>query len=109
LEGVVEHLPEVAGGVVEAVLPVPAQPANVFNDGFDVFFFFLFRVGVVEAEIAQPAEFGGDAEIEASSATICRIKSSLAGESLSFMIHPCFASSINLLTTKGSILAQQGQ
>ncbi len=44
---------------------VEAQPAHVLFDRFDVFLFFLGRVGVVEAQIAGAIIFDGQAEIQA--------------------------------------------
>ncbi len=45
--------------------PVEAEPAHITLDGVDIFLLFLGRIGVVEAQIAAPAEFLGHAEIEA--------------------------------------------
>jgi len=45
--------------------PVPAQPANVFDDGIDVFFFLFFRVGIVKAQVTDaPLVLGCDTEIQ---------------------------------------------
>ena len=44
--------------------PVIAEPADVGLDGVDELRLLLRRVGVVEAEMAAPAELPGDAEIE---------------------------------------------
>jgi hypothetical protein len=57
----VEHR-EVVRGVAQ-VVPVVAEPAHVVLDGGDVFGVFLRRVGVVQAQVAHAAEFGGDAEV----------------------------------------------
>ena len=45
--------------------PVEAHPAHVGLDRLDVLVLLLDRVGVVEAQVAAPAELGGDAEVEA--------------------------------------------
>ncbi len=45
--------------------PVEAEPAHVALDGVDIFLLFLGRIGVVEAQVAAPAELLGDAEVEA--------------------------------------------
>ncbi len=45
--------------------PVEAEPAHVGLDGVDIFLLFLHRIGVVEAQVAAPAEFLRDAEIQA--------------------------------------------
>ena len=65
LLGALIELLEVVGGVVLAVAPVEAEPADVLLDGVDVLDVFLDRVGVVEAQVAAAAELGGDAEVEA--------------------------------------------
>ena len=64
LLGVTVHLLEVVGGVVETVVPVVAQPADVLLDGEDEALLFLLGVGVVEAEVAEPAELLGHAEVQ---------------------------------------------
>ena len=55
----------VVRGVVLAVVPVEAEPADVVLDGVDVLDVFLDRVGVVEAQVAVAAVLGRDAEVEA--------------------------------------------
>ena len=65
VHGIVVHLLEVVRGVIEPVLPVEAQPADVRHDGLDVLHFLFAGVGVVEPEVADPAELLGHAEIEA--------------------------------------------
>ena len=47
------------------VFPVETEPADVVDDGIDVFLFFFFGIGVVKAEVGFAAEFGGEAEIQA--------------------------------------------
>src|SRR5206468_4033362 len=64
VQGPVEELMEVVGGVVEMLAPVEAEPTDVFLDRLDVFLLFLDRVGVVEAQVATPAELLGDPEVE---------------------------------------------
>ena len=59
------ELLEIVRGVIEVLAPVEAEPAHVALDGVDVFLLFLGRIGVVEAQVAAPAELLGDAEIEA--------------------------------------------
>ena len=48
---------EIVGGVIEVLAPVEAEPAHVALDGVDVFLLFLGRIGVVETQMAAPAEF----------------------------------------------------
>ena len=64
LHGPVVELAEVVGGVENGVL-FEAEPVDVVDDGIDVFLFFLFGVGVVEAEIGFAVELGGEAEVQA--------------------------------------------
>jgi len=63
LGGTVVHL-EVVRGVAQ-FRPFEAQPAHVVLDRRDELGIFLRRVGVVEAQVAQAAEFAGDAEVQA--------------------------------------------
>ncbi len=44
--------------------PIEAEPAHVGLDGVDIFLLLLGRIGVVKTQIAVPAEFLGDAEIQ---------------------------------------------
>ena len=46
-------------------VPLEAKPGDVFLDCVNVFDLFLGRVRIVEAEVARPASFEGDPEIEA--------------------------------------------
>src|SRR5215203_5013574 len=55
---------EVVRRVVEMLAPVEAEPADVLLDGVDVLLLFLRRIGVVEAQVAAPAELLGDPEVE---------------------------------------------
>ena len=59
------ELLEVVGGEGQVIAPVEAEPAEVGLDSVDVLLLLLGRVGVVEAEVALPAELDGDPEIEA--------------------------------------------
>jgi hypothetical protein len=54
---------EVVGGVVVGVSPIEAEPLHAFLDGIDVLLLLLFRVGVVEAQVAGATVLLGDAEI----------------------------------------------
>ena len=55
---------EMVGREVQVLAPVVAEPADVGLDGVDERGLFLDRIGVVEAEMAAPAELTGDPEIE---------------------------------------------
>ncbi len=59
------ELLEVVRGEVQVLAPVEAEPVHVRLDGVDVLLLFLHRVGVVEAQVAAPAELLRDAEVEA--------------------------------------------
>ncbi len=62
--GPLVELLEIIGGVVEVGSPIIAEPAHIALDGVDIFLLFLGRVGVVKAQMAAPAIFLGDPEIE---------------------------------------------
>src|SRR5262245_32020868 len=64
LLGEAVELLEVVGGVEETVGPVETQPADILLDRLDVLGVFLRGIRIVEAEIAGPEKFFGDAEIE---------------------------------------------
>src|SRR5207302_9128572 len=57
---------EIIGGVVQALAPVEAEPADIVHNGIDVLAFLLGGVGVIEAEIAQAAVLLREAEVEAN-------------------------------------------
>jgi hypothetical protein len=65
LQGIPVELFIVIGGVVQAILPVKAQPLHVANDRLHIFHAFTGRVRVVHAQIACAAILGGNPEIEA--------------------------------------------
>src|SRR5438105_2071184 len=44
--------------------PAANKPLHIFGDGFDVLDFFLGWIGVVHAQIANPAELAGDAKVQ---------------------------------------------
>ncbi len=63
--------------------PVPAEPANVFDDGIDVFLLFLFRIRIVETQMTRSAEFRCYAEVQADALGVSdvQIPVRLRGES----------------------------
>ena len=63
---VVVELLEVVGGVPGLSAPPEPEPAHVFADRFRVFDVLFRWIGVVEPEVARPAELPRDAEIEAN-------------------------------------------
>ena len=66
LDGEVPELLEVVGCVVN-IIPVVTQPFDVFFDGVHIFQVFFYRVGIVEAQVANAPIFLGNAEIQADS------------------------------------------
>ena len=56
---------EIIRGVEFPVLPVEPEPPDVFLDGGHVRSLFPAGIGVIEPQVAQTAEFGGNPEIEA--------------------------------------------
>ena len=62
--GAVVELAEVVR-CVEQLVPLKAEPAHILDDGLGVLGAFLLRVGVVEAQVAKPAVFAREAEIQA--------------------------------------------
>ncbi len=58
------QLLEIIGGVVKA-FPLEAEPLHVGHDGLDVLGLFLFRIGVVEAQVGAAAKFVCQAEVQA--------------------------------------------
>ena len=62
--GVGVHPVEVVGGEVQVLAELAPQPLHHVDDGLDVVHVFGFRIGVVEAEVAAPARFRRDAEVQ---------------------------------------------
>ena len=65
MQGIIVQLLEIVRGEEQPVLPVEPQPPDVGHDGIHILHFFLAGVGVIEPEVADAVEFGGDAEVEA--------------------------------------------
>src|SRR5436190_2749249 len=63
-DGEVVKLLVIVGGVVEPIVPVVAEPADVAFDRFFELDSFLGGVRIVEAEIAEAIVFGSDSEID---------------------------------------------
>jgi len=74
LDGVFVHVLEVVGGIIQAVGPIEAEPADVLFDCLDVFGLFFYGVGVIEAEVAQAGELVCDAEIEADALCVSDVE-----------------------------------
>ena len=74
LAGPVVELLEVVGGVELALAPVEAEPADVLHLGVDELLLLARRVGVVEAQVAAPAEVGGDAEVDADRLAVAHVQ-----------------------------------
>ena len=65
VHGVVVERLEIVRRVARLAVPLEAQPAHVLLDRLDVLDVLFRGVGVVEAQVADAAELGGDAEVEA--------------------------------------------
>ena len=72
LRDVVE-LREVVAGVVEAV-PLEAKPTDILLDRFDIAYVFGRWIRIVEAQIAPPVEFPGDAEVQADRLRVANVQ-----------------------------------
>ena len=59
------QLIEVVGSVIFPIVPFAAEPVHVFTDGIHVFGIFLHRIGIVEAQVAQPAVLLRQPEVDA--------------------------------------------
>jgi len=58
------HGVEIVRRKVQVLAPVEAQPFHRLDDGIDVLLFLFFRVGVVEAQVADAAVVARQAEIQ---------------------------------------------
>ncbi len=65
LHGPLVELFEVVGGIEQPIFPVEPEPAHILLDRLDVLVLFLGRIRVVEAQIAQAAVLGRQAEVQA--------------------------------------------
>jgi len=63
-DGELVELLEVVG-CVELFIPLEAEPGDIGLDRVDILLLFLAGVGVVEAQVAQPVELLGQAEVGA--------------------------------------------
>ena len=54
---------EIVGGVSDISIPADIQPFHISLNGIDKFLIFFGGIGVIEAQIAAPAEFRGNSEI----------------------------------------------
>lgn len=64
--GPLVKLVEIVRGEIGLIAPIEAEPPDIVLDGIDKFLLFLRGVCIVEPEIAAPAEFFGDSEIQAN-------------------------------------------
>ena len=74
VRGPLGELLEIVGRMVEVLAPVEAEPGDVALDRVDVLLLLLGRVGVVEAEVAAPAELLRHAEIEADRLGVAEVE-----------------------------------
>jgi hypothetical protein len=68
------HLLEIVRGVVHPLGPVESEPAHVLLDRLHVLSVFFGRIRVVEAEIADPAEFLGNAEVQTDRLRVANVQ-----------------------------------
>ena len=72
------HGIEVVAGVVQVLGavgdPAEAQPAHRVEDRIDVLLLFLFRIGVVEAHVADAAVIAREAEVEADGLGVAEVQ-----------------------------------
>ena len=61
--GPVIKLLEIVGGVSNLSIPAHIQPFHIGLNGIDKFLIFFGGIGVIEAQIAAPAEFRGNSKI----------------------------------------------
>ena len=109
LHGPLVNLLEIVGGVVEPVLPIEAQPADVLHDRVDVLDVFFAGVGVVEPQVAQAAELLGDAEVQADRLGVADVQIAV-GLGRETGIHPpaVFAGAIVLLDDRADEVGGRG-
>ena len=50
------HSFKIIGGKIKPILPIIAQPTDIFLDGIHILHVFFCRVGIVHSQIANPAE-----------------------------------------------------
>ena len=66
--GELVEIVEIIAGVIQMIAAegsvIATQPVHRFDDRIDVFLIFLFRIGIVEAQMAHTRVIGGQAEIE---------------------------------------------
>src|SRR6266850_5412938 len=64
LNGVFVELPEIVGRVIQPIVPVETEPADVALNGLLEFHRFLTRIRVVEPKIAKAFELDGHSEVQ---------------------------------------------
>ena len=72
--GILIGLLEVVGTVVETIIPVKAQPTDIFLNGLDILGVFLGRVGVIHTQVAQAAVLFGGAEVDIQSLAVTDVQ-----------------------------------
>ena len=76
--GTGDHPVEIVGGVVKVVfvfvLPGKTEPAHSVDDRVDVFGFFLFRIGVVKAQVAAATIVARQAEVQADRFGVAKVQ-----------------------------------
>ena len=95
LDSVVIHILKIVRGIVEAVVPIVAQPMNVLFDRIDIFNVLLGGVGIVHAEVADAAVFLRCAEIDVDRLGVTDVKISVRlGRETGVNLHTSVASAL---------------
>jgi hypothetical protein len=74
LHGVLVELLKIVRGIKQPIIPVEAEPVDVFLHRLDVLYILFSGVGVIEAQIAQSAELGGDAKVQADGLGVANVQ-----------------------------------
>ena len=65
---------EIVGSEVESIFPIEAEPAHVVLDRFDVLDLLGLGIGVVEAQVTEPAELAREPEVEADALGVADVQ-----------------------------------
>jgi hypothetical protein len=74
LDGKLEKLFKIIGGIKKTVSPVEPQPVDIINDGFHIFEGLASRVSVIHAKITRTIVLGCDAEIKANRFCVANVE-----------------------------------
>ena len=74
LNGITVHLLEIIGSIEESVIPVVAEPVDVFLDSLNEFLILFGGVCIIHSEVAETAVFLGCAEVDLQSFSVADVK-----------------------------------